>query len=263
MSHRVVYQFDDVQALSRYAITNSNDLCACSIIYNGVVVFVGIFTAAEWLQKLSFSPKIDVDSMHDSFHSLWFLFRKSKLASSSLVVGHCKAYQDKLIPTLLPTIREFLPDIETVQDAVDYFFKYAYSMIFVEKAQHIRRNANWNDSYFFIGLANVVPEDFEEDTNAPSPFRCANIGCFNVGVKVCAHCKIQKYCSDSCHVQHWRINHKRECLDAMQFSVLTCGNKGCQGKALHNCSRCLSVKYCSRDCQVYDWKKGHKRRCCN
>jgi MYND finger len=259
---KVIFAIKSFQTLQRAAAEMPDAMCCGLITYNGVGLNIGFKTATQFVEQLSAlesSAEEISDATHRQFGWLWGKLRLTKLASTSIPMYAATGYQTKKILKMLPSIQEKIPELQTVEDVLNFYLKYTYTLVHVQKSMVIRTDPTWVDRYGMIIYSNVDQELMSLDTS----FLCANSGCHKTGERVCGECKIQKYCSEECQLDHWRKGHKHECINiqTIRHNVGSiCANGACPHHGRFLCAKCRQQQYCSKDCQKQHWKL-HKSTC--
>ncbi|CAI8607019.1 unnamed protein product [Vicia faba] len=145
----------------------------------------------------------------------------------------------------------------------------------------------------------LIPQESEhQGASSRDVIPCAFCG--NSSTTRCARCKVARYCSGGCQIEHWRSGHRYECIQLeseegearnaheeqthmlvdkydnennpngsvssnssssnVKNSESDVGCEQCGRPSTTKCSRCKSVRYCSTKCLITNWR-WHKYNC--
>jgi len=247
--------FDNCQSIRVYCRGDPETPCRGMIFFNGVGICVGFRTVSEFVQYLE---QLDLDTplQIKKFLGLVNILRTTKLASCSVSDAYDPRIQQSFIlQQNLHRLRGFLPELQEVEQIIQFFFRHAHILVDLEKGLRLPESYREDPDYGeFNGL--VIESHVEENTKFPT-LKCGRVICKKRGTILCVLCENISFCSLSCMIIS-SDSHAVVCSRTVLAKM--CARPSCTNTGTSLCGRCLQVRYCSRKCQVIHYH-NHKRQC--
>lgn len=118
--------FDNFQSIRVYCRGDPETPCRGMIFFNGVGICIGFRTVSEFVQYLE---QLDLDTplQIKKFLGLVNILRTTKLASCSVSGAYDPRIQQSFIlQQNLHRLRGFLPELQEVEQIIQFFFRHAH-----------------------------------------------------------------------------------------------------------------------------------------